>query len=78
MDKHSAMELATPEGIAYFRQLNPDYVWLPVKFVKLRDWLAANGYRIDLQTDISFVAARADQRVIAPYSGSVVECFPGP
>lgn len=76
--RHAALETATPDGLAYLRELDPQYVWLPATFSKLRDWLAANGYRIDLQTDRSFVAVRADQPVLTTAAAPITDCFPGP
>jgi len=76
--KHDALEDATPEGIAYLRQLDPMYVWLPAHFTKVRDWLAAHGYRVDLQTDRSFVAVRADYPVLRASADPMIDCFPGP
>jgi hypothetical protein len=76
--RHEALEAAKPEGIEYLRQSNPTFVWLPAKFSKLRDWLAVHGYRIDLQTDTSFVAVRSDQPVLQSAVGHTTDCFPGP
>jgi hypothetical protein len=76
--RHAALETATPEGLAYLRELDPQYVWLPAAFTKLRDWLSTHGYRIDLQTDRSFVAVRADQPVLPTGVAPSTECFPGP
>ena len=76
--RHDALEVATPDGIAYLRQLNPIYVWEPARLTKLRDWLAANGYRIDVLTNASFVAVRADAPVLHAPIGEHTECFPGP
>jgi hypothetical protein len=76
--KHAALEAATPAGIEYLRRLDPSYVWLPARFTALHDWLAAHGYRIDLQTGMSFVAVRADLPVLHQFAGRINECFPGP
>ena len=76
--RHDALQAATPEGLAYLQQLDPMYVWLPARFTKLRDWLATHGYRIDLQTDQSVVAVRADYPVLLAPVGPTIECFPGP
>jgi energy-converting hydrogenase Eha subunit C len=78
LSSHDAMNAATPDGIAYLQQLNPDYVWVPARLTGLRDWLATHGYRIDLQTPESFVAVRADQPVLPAQDGPVTACFPGP
>jgi hypothetical protein len=82
LEGHDAMNGATAEGIAYLQGLNPDYVWLPIASSRLRDWLAANGYRIDRQTDESFLAVRADRPTLADINMSdtrtLTACFPGP
>jgi hypothetical protein len=83
LDGHDAMNAGTPEGIAYFRRLDPEYVWLPSATVRLREWLGTHGYRIELQTEQSFVAVRADRPTLArDVSGSderaLNACFPGP
>ena len=76
--RHDALEAATPEGIAYLQQLDPIYVWEPARLTTLRDWLAAHGYRIDVLTNRSFVAVRADQPVLRPFAGHVAACYPDP
>ena len=76
--RHDALEAATPDGLAYLRQLDPTYVWLPARFTTLRDWLATHGYRIDVQTAMSFVAVRSDQPVLQPVPAATTACFPGP
>jgi hypothetical protein len=75
---HDELEAATPAGIAYLQRLNPEYVWMPAARTELRDWLATHGYRVDLQTDQSFVAVRRDQPQLPDGGPPVTECFPGP
>jgi hypothetical protein len=76
--RQAALEAATPEGLAYLQRVDPDYVWLPASFTTLRDWLSMHGYRVDLQTDRSFVAVRADQPVLPVPTAPASGCFPGP
>jgi hypothetical protein len=78
LSAHQELERATPRGIAFLQQLNPEYVWMPSALAPLRDWLAAHGYRIDLQTGQSFVAVRADRPRLPAFSEPVTGCFPGP
>lgn len=79
LNAHDQMNAATPDGIRYLQQLSPDYVWLPMEFGALREWLGANGYRIDLQTPRSFIAVRGDRPVLRPLDVPTVSaCFPGP
>jgi len=75
---HEAIDAATPEGTQYLQGLNPDYVWLPARFTAAREWLARHGYRIDLQTDESFVAVRKDRAVLPMPPAPSTDCFPGP
>jgi hypothetical protein len=74
---HFALYDGTPEGVAYLERLDPDYAWLPSAQTRVREWLETHGYRIDVLTNESFVAVRADRpRLQAqPVSGSA--CFPG-
>jgi hypothetical protein len=78
LQRQAEMEAATPEGLAYLQELNPNYIWLPSRLTKLRDWLATHGYRLDLATDRSFVAVRADQPALPAVGGATAGCFPGP
>ncbi len=75
-----AIARGTPDGLAVLARLRPEYVWLPLPFsTTTRDWLAWNGYRIDVEDATEFLAVRADlptitrQVPLAPRS-----CFPGP
>jgi hypothetical protein len=74
---HFALYDGAPEGIAYLERLNPDYVWLPQTKTKMRDWLATHGYRLDLTSDQSFVAVRADRPPLVVRHARVNACFPG-
>ena len=57
----TAVADALPEGIAFLVRERPEYVWLQTRQSgALASWLAANGYRLDVQTAQSFVATRAD------------------
>ena len=76
--QHLELYAGTPRGVAYLQQLNPDYVWLPARMIGVRDWLATRGYRLDISTAESFVAARADRPVLQLRDATVPACFPGP
>ena len=56
----------------------PEYVWLPNDSTATAKWLLANGYREDVRTERSFVAARSDLPPLTPYLGTSSGCFPGP
>jgi hypothetical protein len=70
----------TTAGIAAVQRMAPDYVWLPLPRARpLRDWLAAHGYRIDLESPSQFVAVHATRprvSAVPPFEG--VRCFPAP
>jgi hypothetical protein len=75
---HDQMDAGTPEGLAYLQSLNPDYVWLPSWWTRVRGWLATHGYRIDVDTARSFVAVRSDLPVVMVSDRPLGGCFPGP
>jgi hypothetical protein len=77
LEEHFALYEGTPEGVAYLQRLNPDYVWLPASKTRVRDWLAAHGYRMDVDTAHSFVAVRADRSNVFPRRETIDACFPG-
>ena len=77
--KHDELYDGTPAGMAYLRRLNPTYVWVPDSQTRLREQLQKEGYRFDVDTGLSYVAARADAPVIPFSSGHrPASCFPGP
>ena len=77
---NDAVLAGTARGLEVLSNWNPEYVWLPASSAATRDWLLANGYRLDVETDRSIVAVRGDQpRLPAPVSDAweVKGCFPG-
>jgi hypothetical protein len=76
---HDELYAGTAAGIDYLRRLAPTYIWLPASLQTLRAQLRSQGYRVDLETRESFVAARLDAPVI-PFSRDEppAGCFPGP
>jgi hypothetical protein len=77
LEEHFALYEGTPEGVAYLERLGPDYVWLPASKTRVRDWLVAHGYRIDVNTAQSFVAVRADRPSVSQRDRPINACFPG-
>lgn len=66
-------------GLAALQQMSPDYVWLPnARSAATKDWLKRNGYRIDVDTPLSFVAVRQaiHPLQLAKPDARVVRCFP--
>lgn len=73
---HRAFERGEPDAQALVGRLSPDYVWLRSSRPLAREWLIAHGYRIAMENDKAFVAARNDgaapQAALEPLSA----CFP--
>ena len=67
------------EGFDALDRLKPEYVWLSYKFSRpTADWLNGHGYRIDIDTPLSFIAVRADLPRVRPSRVIPTSCFPGP
>ena len=67
------------EGDAWLIEQRPEYVWLKARHQPRKRWLLANGYRVDWESDKSYVAVRADLPVVSgPLSIETTGCFPGP
>src|SRR5262249_4735225 len=74
-----AMEGGRPEGLNRLAALHPDYVWLNNASSTTKAWLAEHGYRIDVETPRSFVAARVNLPIMRTYpADETIQCFPGP
>lgn len=79
LQEQYAIARGTPDGLAALARLRPEYVWLPLPFsTATRDWLASNGYRIDVEDATEFLAVRADLPAM-PSQPPLAEksCFPG-
>ena len=76
--EHDAIVAGTPVGFQILASWRPEYVWLPVKSVATKQWLGSNGYRIEVDSDRSFVAVRTDLPPLEPPEtvGSGQRCFP--
>jgi hypothetical protein len=59
-----AVLAGTPEGLAALEKWRAEYVWLPVTSQRTKSWLAAHGYRIEVETARSFLAVRNDLPVL--------------
>ena len=69
--------LGTTLGMDTLAQMRADYVWLP-SGSPARTWLQSHGYRVDIASDRSFVARRADHPPLDAWQGMSSGCFPGP
>jgi hypothetical protein len=74
-----AIALGRPEGFAALERLAPEYVWLPAERSRpTAEWLTGHGYRLDVETERSFVAVRDDLPTVTPLPTGDLWCFPGP
>ena len=53
-----------------------DYVWLPSTRIAARAWLEEHGYRVELATGASFIAARSALPRIGGGKPPFAACFP--
>jgi hypothetical protein len=75
--EHDAIMAGSSAGLAALQSWRPEYVWLPERSVATKNWLLANGYRLDVETPQSFVAVRADlPRLAAQVGRPPADCFP--
>lgn len=73
-----AVGAAEPEGVAFLQRTNPEYVWFRQSDRSLKEWLAANGYRLDIDTPESFIAVRRDLEPLHNPGPQTFGCFPSP
>jgi hypothetical protein len=75
--EHAAILSGDASGLAALASWSAEYVWLPSSSAATHAWLKAHGYRIDLEDEWMFVAARNDLPVLAAVgSEGVRRCFP--
>ncbi len=83
--EHAAILEGRPEGFAVLASWRPEYVWLPATSAATREWLVLQGYRLEHDTEHSFVAVRPDLPALVPplpgeagpASPDAATCFPG-
>jgi len=78
--EHAAILEGYPEGFAVLASWRPEYVWLPATSARTREWLVSQGYRVEHESDRSFVAVRSDLPRLtpaAPADPAAMACFPG-
>ena len=76
--EHDAIVVGRPEGLATLAEWRPEYVWLPAGSTATKQSLAAHDYRIEHESERSFVAVRGDRpRLTAPTTRRTTgACFP--
>ena len=76
VETQSAAAHGLPDGLDYLKHTRPEYVWLSsTAGAPAAVWLKANGYRVDVDTGTSFIAARADLPPLAT-AAPMPACFP--
>ena len=79
LDIHKGIYENTDDGHAWLVQHRPEYVWLKARHAERKRWLVQHGYRLDWESDQSYVAVRTDLPVISgPPTIETTGCFPGP
>lgn len=64
-----------PEGVEYLLRERPEYVWLRRSAEPVRAALSGHDYRIDVETERSFIAVRGDRPRLS-VSLPMSSCFP--
>ncbi|MCA1563235.1 MAG: hypothetical protein LC753_18740 [Acidobacteria bacterium] len=73
---HRAFERGDPKAQKIVAGLAPHYVWLPASRAAAKQWLLENGYRVEIDTGMSFVARREGTGQLAVPRESLPACFP--
>jgi hypothetical protein len=79
LTQHDAILAGTDAGFRALENWNAEYVWLPARSMATKTWLVSHGYRLELDTPISFVAVRSDLPALYRQSAAtsdVRRCFP--
>ena len=80
LDEHGAILRGTPEGLFVLEEWQPEYVWLPATSHVTKNWLISRHYRLEHDSDRSFIAARRDLPPLPKpvlLTADAVACFPG-
>jgi hypothetical protein len=77
--EHDAIINGTEAGLAALASWRAEYAWLPAMSTTTRAWLEANGYRVEFESDRSFLAVREDLPDLPPVDSTSERagCFPG-
>ena len=77
--EHDAIVRGTELAFRTLADWQAEYVWLPSRSAATKAWLTANGYRVEKETDRSFVAVRQDLPPLTAGQGKSSQgaaCFP--
>jgi hypothetical protein len=79
LNQQRAVAYGDPKALSAVEQVSPEYAWLPQIPGDLAiSWFRAHGYRIDIDTPLSFVAVRNDLPTVPPVAVASAGCFPAP
>jgi hypothetical protein len=78
IEEQQAIARGEERALKTLERIRPDYVWLPSTATTTAAWLTNHGYRMDVRTDRSYVAVRADLPPLSAWVGMPSGCFPGP
>src|SRR6185503_2745442 len=76
-EEQHAIVRGEERGLRALERITPEYVWLPSTSTTPAEWLTNHGYRLDVRTEQSSVAVRADLPPLAAWAGITSGCFPG-
>jgi hypothetical protein len=74
--EQSGIRTVGAEAVAFLERARPGYVWFPQSDARLKAWLVAHGYRIDVDTAASFIAVRDDVPRLQNPGPQFSGCFP--
>jgi hypothetical protein len=78
LDQQLKVAYGDPVALAQLQAASPEYAWLPQGHTgRAKPWFASHGYRIDIDTPLSFVAVRKDLPRVPPVAAGPAPCFPG-
>jgi hypothetical protein len=76
-EQHRVLE-GDPQAMIRLQSVSPEYAWLPKGYGDgAQNWFASHGYRIDIDTPLSFVAVRGDLPRVPRVAAGPAPCFPG-
>jgi len=79
LSQQRAIADGDPKALAALEQTLPEYAWLPKGHGDgARAWFRGHGYRIDVDTPLSFVAVRHDLPKVPEVAIGSAGCFPAP
>jgi hypothetical protein len=79
LDQQRRLAYGDPAALASVQAVSPEYAWLPQGHTdRAKPWFASHGYRIDVNTPLSFIAVRQDLPPVLPVAAGAAPCFPGP